>query len=153
MYRNVSLAGTRIIALVAFAVLISGALASCGDSQAASGPSKATFIRRANAICRARSNEIAFYVRVLAKERNEMSPVYYLQSVATDAYSPAFTREIKEIHALRAPEGDSKQIGVILHSTHEAVTRARVYPSPRVNAFARPERLAAEYGLNDCGHP
>ncbi|HEX5418117.1 MAG TPA: hypothetical protein VFZ25_20875 [Chloroflexota bacterium] len=73
--------------------------------------------------------------------------------MATDAYGPAFAREIREIHALRPPEGDSDRIGVILHSTHIGVDRARNYPSPQVNAFARPERLAAEYGLTDCGHP
>lgn len=153
MFRRRLPIGVRVVSVVAFAVLVSTALGSCGESQASISPEKAAFIRRANAICRARSAEIRFYAKPITAEKSKLSGYIYRRSVATDAYGPAFAREIREIHALRAPEGDSDQIDKILHRTHLAVDNARFYAARPVNFFARSERLAKEYGLTDCGHP
>jgi hypothetical protein len=150
--------GTARGALVA-GLIASAALAGCGgsDSTDANSISRAAFIKKADAICE-KSNERlgTAFVSSLKKNKGVKKPsnAEYEKLVGT-VMVPNVKKEIEELKALGAPDGDEDRIDAMIETLEEGVEIAERDPKAVVISsdavFGIASRLAGEYGLEVCG--
>jgi hypothetical protein len=150
------------IALVmgTLAILLIGAAGCGGGGDSSTDPNaipKAVFIKKTDAICTAgnKKMEVAFG-HFLQENKNVKRPseADYEALVGT-VVVPNVKREIKEIRALGAPEGDEDRVDAILEALEEGVETAEDNPQAAVSSseaiFGISSRLGKEYGLEVCG--
>jgi hypothetical protein len=135
--------------------------AGCGggddSSTNANAIPKAVFIKKADAVCTAgnKKMEVAF-AHFLEENKNIKHPseADYV-SLVGKVVVPNVKREIKEVRALGAPEGDEDRVSAILEALEEGVETAEEDPQAAVSSseaiFGISSRLAKEYGLEVCG--
>lgn len=141
------------------AVMLGGALfAGCGSSDETSTVTKAAYVKKANALCKAARAD--YFQDALASletklKQNPGQPQDELElQVMSELFVPAYEREIEEIRALEAPEGDEDQIERILAVTEEILEEVEQDPKALQDVkvtFARSFKLAKQYGIDFCG--
>jgi hypothetical protein len=148
------------IALLAALTAISMIAAGCGgsDSTDSSSITKAQFIKQADAICEKGTKENEAEFEEFAEEKNlseDEEPTKAQQEEAiSDIVAPGVQKQIEEIDALGAPEGDEKQVEAIVTSVEEGVEEIEADPSSLIkgeNPLGKGSKLAKEYGLKACG--
>jgi hypothetical protein len=148
------------IALLAALAAISMIAVGCGgsDSTDSSSITKAQFIKQADAICEKGNEENEAEFEEFAEEKNlseNKEPTKAQQEEAiTDIVAPGVQKQIEEIDALGAPEGDEKQVEAIVTSVEEGVEEIEEDPSSLIkgeNPLGKGSKLAKEYGLKACG--
>lgn len=145
----------KLLATLVVAVLPLG-LVACGEDED-KGPSKADYIKEADAIC-ARSNQETDAIFEEAVE-NPRKPKPDEAQAAIEQAVPVLDKDIKELKALEPPKDDKDQVAAIWSALEEGVTtleEASADPEASLVAlvndpFAAGEKLADEYGMKACG--
>jgi hypothetical protein len=133
--------------------------AGCGsdDKKDESKPaiSKATFIAKADAICKRGDNAIEKAGNaIFSKDKNP--PKAVVEKFATDTVAKQIQGEIDDIRALGAPAGDEKTIDAMLADVQDGVDLIKSKPST-INEndtpapFKAANAKAKAYGLKKCG--
>jgi hypothetical protein len=138
-----------IVALVPFG------LAACGDDD--DGPSKETYIKEADAIC-ARSDRETDEIFNNAFE-DPADPQPEEAQEALKAALPVVKEDLEELKALEKPKDDEDEIDAIWTAIDEGIAtleEASADPATSLTAltsepFAAGEKLAGDYGMDDCG--
>ena len=137
-------------------LLLATALAACGGDDEPPRPSKAQYVRQANAICAAANERVEPLLREHLMKR---PPTARDVAAFAQAVVPIERETLAKLRNLPAPAGDAATVARI----YDAATRAtdtleRAASDPRLamrildaDPFARSERLANQYGLTACG--
>jgi hypothetical protein len=152
----------RFIALLAALAAISVIAAGCGggsDSSSTSATiSKAQFIKQADAICAKGNKENEAEFEEFAKENGlseKKEPTKAQQEEAiSEIVAPGVEKQIEEIDALGAPEGDEGKIEAMVAAVEEGAEEIEANPASLIegkNPLAKGSKLAKEYGLKTCG--
>jgi uncharacterized protein with von Willebrand factor type A (vWA) domain len=150
-----------IAVLAAFAAILLVAVGCGGGSDSSSDSSsisKAQFIKQADAICEKGNEENEAEFEEFAKENGlseKQEPTKAQQEEAiSEIVAPGVQKQIDEIDALGAPEGDEKQIEAMVAAVEEGVEEIEEDPGSLTegkNPLAKGSKLAKEYGLKTCG--
>jgi hypothetical protein len=162
----------RLAALVFTVLLAAGCGDDGGSTESGAGSeisvetgtgSKAEFIKRADAICRARSKktEAEFASFLERNEKRGASPDSYrdaAEQVVETIYLQAGEAQIDRIGSLGAPVRDEGRVVAFLEAFQRGLDEAQSHPLRFVRAlnadyapFAKAEELAAAYGFSECG--
>jgi hypothetical protein len=149
---------TVLVALVAISMIAAGCGGGDDSSSDSSSITKAQFIKQADAICEKGNKENEAEFEEFAEEKNlseNKEPTKAQQEEAiTDIVAPGVQKQIEEIDALGAPEGDEKQVEAIVTSVEEGVEEIEENPGSLIkgeNPLGKGSKLAKEYGLKACG--
>jgi hypothetical protein len=152
------------LALAALAASGALALAGCGgdddtsttasgasETSGSSGPAltKAQFVAQADAICAAGDRTIEEAIKALGRG-GEPSPadLHQFSIIAV----PAIQQEVDAIKALPPPEGDEDEVKAILAAVQKGIDKIKSDPtSIESDPLAEADRLAEDYGLEQCG--
>lgn len=149
--------------IVAVAVLV---LAGCGGDDGAGDETegiavstgslaKAQFLKQANAICQAGTEEVqAGFIAGLRRGQGQTSQDEQAKEIVDEVLVPAYEKQIDEIAALGAPQGDEEEITLILNEIDRALREAESQPLDAIrgaNPFASAAKEASAYGLSACG--
>ncbi len=134
------------------------ALTGCGGSKA---PSKAEYLKKANAICTEFNNKGAAATRGLA--RNPQHPTPREAQAMVKELDPITRQSVSRTRALKPPKGDEKKVKAIYDAADEgtaAYERASKSPKASLAAitsagtahdpYGRANALAKAYGLTAC---
>jgi hypothetical protein len=164
----------RKLALALFAVLaIAVIVAGCGggsdstsgggssseaESQSGEAPTKAAFIKEADAICSKADGELNEEVTEYAKEHNIPTNKEPSKQVQGEIYAaivlPNVGRQGEEIGELTAPEGDEETIEELVESLASGVEEGEEDPEGLTegkNPLADASAQAKAYGMKQCG--
>jgi hypothetical protein len=168
---------TLAVTRVALAFLLAGLLAGCGsssnDASSAGGStsgespsaegatSKEAFLAEGNAICEARGKAIqAKGSKILSSGTGARQAAAAQTVIVRTLLVPGFQAELRELGELTPPTGQSHDMAFVLTAIRQMVNRLEHEPpitsssSFKANHPYRPaEEIAAEFGLNSCGHP
>jgi hypothetical protein len=158
----------RLVTLTA-GLLLAGALllAGCGSSGSSSTATtidKATFIRRANAICeKTHEAYLDKGFAALAKVEKELPNATALDrelAVTERIYLPTYRKEMAELRALGAPPGDAKKINNFINTFESVLDEweedPRTFHEEQANfshPYAKAFDFAERYGIRPCGQP
>jgi hypothetical protein len=128
--------------------------AACGSSSDDSSPTKAQFIKQADAICTKAHNGLdkAFNQAFAGKPQPSQAE---LSKFATEELAPTVQGEIDDVGDLDRPSGDEDEIEAILDAAQSGVDKIKADPavlSPQVkfDPLAENHRLAKAYGMKEC---
>jgi hypothetical protein len=152
---------TPLIATAAVAVLLFPGCGGGDDSDASGSISKEEFIAKADAICKEGNERMASEIfKYLRKNRIKGSlrrpSVEDNEKFLVAVLIPNVKREIQELEALGAPEGDEERIEAMIAALEEGLETAESSPETVAEGtsdivFGIASRLAGEYGLETCG--
>jgi hypothetical protein len=136
--------------LVALAVVLNG----CGGS-GASGHSaeKGAFIKRADVICDKAEKKKNADIEVGLKEppKKGTSEIEFQEELVREVALPPIETMVKELKALGPPDDEATEI---IQSFESAVEQTRSNPKSVIatedGAFAKPNKMAKEYGFEAC---
>jgi hypothetical protein len=141
---------------VALALILSLGLmlAACGSSGDDNSPTKAAFIKRADAICRNAHNALdkAFNKAFAGKPQPSQAE---LSKFAREELAPTVQSEIDDVRNLDPPSGDQGEIEAITDAAQSGVDKIKADPavlSPQVkfDPLGKNHRLARAYGMKEC---
>jgi hypothetical protein len=140
----------RICSAIAIALLVAVA-AGCGSSSNDKAPTKAEFLKKGNAICKAGDTK----TNAAAKKQfnggkpNQAETLAFVKSTVL----PDVSKQVDGIDALTPPKGDEKQVQAIVDSARAALNKAKADPKLLTSntAFAKTNKLTKAYGLTVCG--
>jgi len=147
------------IVLIA-SLTVAAAAAGCGDSGSASSATpltKAQFIKQGDAICaKADKEQINAYLDFAKDDPKRLETKSGEQEVVTVAGLPPVQTMIDELGELGVPKGDQAQVEALLKGMEKALEEAEAEPGKVLelsagSPFGKPDRMAREYGFEDCG--
>jgi hypothetical protein len=123
------------------------------STKAKGNPTKADFIRQAEAIC-LETDRVQKRVQADYTQKNPNSSVAASEKALLAAGLEPVRTEAKELAALHPPTGDKREIEAIVSALEKAVKTAEKDPNTlglgKRFAFAEVEKLAGEYGFDEC---
>jgi hypothetical protein len=147
----------RLIALVGAVLALALIAAGCGDDDDTSTTTltKAQFVKQGNAICEAGNKEIDSEFEQFADENkiDQSKPPTdaQLEEVAEEFLLPSISKQIDEIRALGAPEGDEDSVNAFLDSAEAEVEEIEGDPGLLAgDAFTEVNKEARAIGLVAC---
>jgi ABC-type glycerol-3-phosphate transport system substrate-binding protein len=161
--RKLALALVAVLALAAVVAGCGGGGSSSSDSSSTSGdsggeaPTKAVFIKEADAVCGEDEDELVEEVEAFAKENGipleKEEPSEAQQGELFRAVVlPNIGRQAEEIAALTPPEGDEATIEDLTDTLSEEVAEAEEESGPPADdTLAGATKKAKAYGLKTCG--
>jgi hypothetical protein len=148
---------TVLAALVVLAAIVAG----CGggddsDSDTSDSLTKAEFIKQGDAVCEKANEQSEAEAEKFAKENDfslERPTKAQLEEAVTEILVPNFNRQVDELKALGAPEGDEEQVEEIVSSLKTAADEIKGDPSLvfEGKVLKEPAQLAEDYGFKVCG--
>jgi hypothetical protein len=149
---------TLIVAVIAAAMLVAG----CGGGGDSSGSStgsisKEEFAAKANAICKNGTERLQTAIGHILKDQPNITKVSQAEQekIVTTVLVPNVSREVKELRALGAPDGDEERVDAMVTALEEGVETAERDPQAVTKSsdaiFGIASRIAGEYGLTTCG--
>ncbi len=152
-----------LVALVAIVVVAAGcgggsdSTSSAGETAGGEAPTKAVFIKEADAICKsgedALEGEVEEFVEEEGLEKKKPTPAQETQLVE-QLVIPNIARQGEEIGELTPPEGEEETIEELVSSLQEGVESAEEEPKALIeggNPFAAATKQAKAYGMKECG--
>ena len=127
-------------------------LPGCGSSESSDRrPSKAVFLKRANAICAKGTNKIDAAGTSAFKSPGNPTQAE-TTAFAKSVVVPTVQRELDQLRALSPPKGDEARVKEILDKSQAAVAKVRANPAllGGENGSDEANRLATAYGLAAC---
>jgi hypothetical protein len=122
---------------------------------------KAQFIKKADALCaagKARAKAayfIALETHVSPEKETKAEHEAHDAALLKVVLSKAFRRQVSEIRALATRAGREAEVRAFLAAMDTAITKAASEPQTMIRftgpGFARPDKLAREYGFAVCG--
>jgi hypothetical protein len=149
-------------ALVLFLAVV---VVGCGDSgednanDESAAPSKAEFIKRAEAICEQTDKaQEAAQVAFQKKYPEADSSTRWEEKIVVAAGLPSIQIQAEKLAVLSPPSGDEEEIEAIVEGMEEAVKEARAEPSSMLQKgsagpFTEVVKLARAYGFEACAAP
>jgi hypothetical protein len=141
--------------ILAALVLFAG---GCGGGSAEAAPSKAEFIKQADAICKRMDLALIGKLRQLEQSypggrATEAVLVNFLRGIIL----PAIQKEVEDLETLQPPEGDEKKIQAITTGIEAGISGVEEDPKSAVTdlrgPFLHAIKLADEYGFKQCNEP
>jgi hypothetical protein len=133
---------------------------SGGESSSDSGsaPTKAAFIKEADAVCKVADDELNVELEAFATEngitqKKQPTKAQQIQGYE-DVVLPNIKQQSEELGELTPPEGDEDAVGEIVDGLDEGVEEAEADPEQLVegkNPLAGASSKARAYGLKVCG--
>jgi hypothetical protein len=142
----VLLAGALAIALVA-----AGCGSSSNDNSTTASLSKAEFLKQGNAICDAGNKEInAGFEETLPKGKQPSKAE--LDEAMETVLIPSVTKQVEEIRALGAPEGEEEAVEDFLVGAEEELEKGEEEPASLATeaSFNKTSQEAKAIGLTSC---
>lgn len=140
-----------LVALVAFA--------GCGggdDGSDDSAPTKAAFIKEADAICAKADKAKIAGMRGFLRENDSVDQMSRgeLAAVVVDVGIPPIEEEVEELRELTAPAGDEETFGAMLDRIEEGIEKAKAHPvdltAEQTNPFKQANIEGKAYGFVIC---
>lgn len=144
---------TRRTLLAPLALVVALGPAGCGAG-ASSAPSKAEYVKQADAICRAATAKVT---TAAAKVFTGGTPTLpQVRAYATRSFFPVIEQELKDLRGLTPPDGDAARTAAIYDAVQAGVDKARGNPvllgiAGARNPFTPANAKANAYGLTVCG--
>jgi hypothetical protein len=150
---------TLIVAVFAAALLVAGCGGGDSDSSGSSGGSisKEEFVAKADAICKDGTERLQAAIGRILKDQPNITKVSQAEQekIVTTVLVPNVSKEVKELRALGAPEGDEERVDAMVTALEEGVETAERDPQAVTKSsdaiFGIASRIAGEYGLTTCG--
>ena len=148
---------TLIVAVIA-ALLVAGC-GGGGDSSGSSADSisKEEFVAKADAICKDGTERLQAAIGRILKDQPNITKVSQAEQekIVTTVLVPNVSKEVKELRALGAPDGDEERVDAMVTALEEGVETAERDPQAVTKSsdaiFGIASRIAGEYGLTTCG--
>jgi hypothetical protein len=146
------------LALLAMALLAVLVAVGCGgsDNSASTPLTKAEFIKQADALCVKGSEEIkaeaATSMKASESGKKGASQAQFTL-VEEKVLFPGFQREVEEVRALGAPNGDGSQVSKILDAFEKGIEEVEEKPVTFLSGespLSKPSGLADKYGFKAC---
>ena len=142
---------TRRSALAAGTIAVI-AIAGCGNGDGA-GASRAEFVDAGNAICSDAKRDIGRATRQ-SLSADQPPSAAELTEFARETIIPRLERQLDELGRLPVPAGDEREVKEIVGSVQSALDQSRKQPLrfglAKDSPYAKPDRLARNYGLTEC---
>jgi hypothetical protein len=142
--------GLSIAALLAASL----AAAGCGSSSDDDAPTKAQFIKQADAICKKAHDRFG---KAFQQDfgSNPQPSQAQLNKFAESTLAPGVQGEIDDIRDLESPSADQDQVDAILDAEQKGVDKIKANPailSPSVkeDPLSKGQHLAKDYGMKEC---
>lgn len=156
--RSREMGGMAVTVLVAVGLTIAGC--GGGDDGDAGGdtggdsPSKAEFIKQADAICKKAHDEFEKEFRQAFRKASEQTNEN-LKRFALTTLVPGNEGEIRDISALEPPAGSEAEVKAIIAAVQTGVDKIKadpgiLLPSVPEDPLAKGHRLAKQYGMKEC---
>jgi hypothetical protein len=151
--------GTRLVAWAGVVAIVVVAAGCGGEDSSTGGPSisKEAFIAKVDAICKRGNGRVEVAFADFLEENKDLKrpkPADF-EGLVGDVLVPSVKREIEEVRALGAPDGDEEDVDEMVDALEEGVETAERNPKAVTNSsdavFGIASRLAEEYGLEVCG--
>lgn len=149
-----------LVAIVAIAAVVAGCGSSSSETtETTASISKAEFLKQGNAICAAGNKEINKGFEEFAKKANlghKKPSEAQFEELTETVFSPSVSRQIDEVRALGAPEGEEAKIEKFLGNAEAALEELEEEPSligkeGKEEPFFTVNKEAAAIGLTACG--
>jgi hypothetical protein len=115
------------------ALVIAGCGSSDDNNTTTASISKAEFVKQGNAICESGNEEINKDFEKFAKEKNlkenQQPTDAQFEEAAEEFLLPSVSRQIKEVRALGAPEGEEEAVNTFLDNAEAEVEAIEADPS------------------------
>ncbi|HMJ65217.1 MAG TPA: hypothetical protein VK615_07680 [Candidatus Binatia bacterium] len=141
---------TLVVVGIVFGVI--GLVAGCGSE--AEGSAKDGYIQKADEICAKANRKIQAALAPDAEGNRLPMPIGSASGVSK-VVIPTLVEELRELHKLAVPPGDTEQIGYFLADAKLMIERAQNNPPYVAKAprpFLRTELQGERYGFSECGH-
>jgi hypothetical protein len=146
----------RLIALFAALVAVALIAAGCGSSDDSTTDStasltKAEFLKQGNAICDAGNKEINAGFNEFLPKGKEPSKAELDEAMET-VLIPSVTKQVEEIRALGAPEGEEEAVEDFLVGAEEELEKGEEEPAYLAtdSSFNKTTQEAKAIGLTSC---
>jgi hypothetical protein len=143
---------TRSLTLVA--VMAAGLAAVACGSSSDDAPSKAEFVKQADAICKKGNQDINQAAQKVFTTKSQPSRAEF-EKFANDTLIPSVQKQVDGVDGLTPPKGDEDQVQKITDEANAAIAKAKQDPtlleSNKSDPFAKANKLATDYGLKVCG--
>ena len=141
---------------VLIVALVPLGLVACGDDDD-KGPSKADYIKEADAICARSDNDTQEIFDAAFADPSDPQPEEAQEAIK--AALPVVKKDLAELRALEEPKDDKDEVEAIWVAIDEGIAtldEASADPATSLTAltsepFAPGERLAGDYGMDACG--
>jgi hypothetical protein len=149
----------RMLVLLLGALMAAFFIAGCGDSDddtTTASISKAEFLKQGNAICKTIEGELDDEFGEFAEEKgideDERPTDAQLEEAAEDFVLPQINRQIDELRALGAPEGEETPVNTLLDNAEAEVEKIEDDPGLLAeDSFAQVNKESRALGLMACG--
>lgn len=137
-------------------VLVLLAAAGCGGGSGETrAPTKAAFIKQADAICVKADKAQEVRLNAAAKQHPlNVASEAELQKLVMGAGMPPIEDEAREIAELTPPVGDAAEIETLVQGIAEAVKNAKANPQSMADEasgpFSKVDQQAKQYGFKAC---
>jgi hypothetical protein len=140
----------RTCGAIAIALLIAVA-AGCGSSDSDKAPTKAEFLKKGNAICKAGDTKTNAAGKKLFKGGKPSQA--QMMAFAKNTLLPSVTEQVNGVAGLTPPKGDEAKVKAIVTSAQASLAKAKANPKLLVagDPFTKTNKLAKDYGLTVCG--
>ena len=139
-----------VLVSIAMAVVAAGCGSSGGSSKAA--PTKAEFLKQANAICKAGAKELAAKEKAANFDSNTSQDKVVAFVKSTTA--PSIRKQIADVKALGFPKGDEATLTKVLDDSDAMAAKLGADPAKYMagaDPFADLDKQLTKYGLTACG--
>jgi hypothetical protein len=145
---------TRLIAIIGGVMAIALIAAGCGSDNSTTDSTasltKAEFVKQGNAICDAGNKEInAGFEETLPKGKPSKAE---LDEAMETVLIPSVTKQVEEIRALGAPEGEEEAVEDFLVGAEEELEKGEEEPASLATeaSFNKTSKEAKAIGLTSC---
>ena len=129
-----------------------------GDSSTLRARSpKKNLSAKADAVCKNGTERLQAAIGRILKDQPNITKVSQAEQekIVTTVLVPNVSKEVKELRALGAPDGDEEQVDAMVTALEEGVETAERDPEAVTKSsdaiFGIASRIAGEYGLTVCG--
>ena len=145
-----------IAVLVALAALVAGCGGSDDTTDETVTLTKAEFIKQGDAICKEANEENETEAEEFAEENDfklEKASKEQLEEAVAEVLVPSLNKQVEELDALGAPEGDEEQVEEIIVSLEDVAAEVEDDSSLvfEEKTLEKPSQLANAYGFEVCG--
>jgi hypothetical protein len=151
----------RALAIIIPAMVLALVAVGCSSDTSATtdhAPTRAAFIKRADAVCERTDGEQKKGQIAFSEEHPKNSTKPLEEEAVLTVGLPPVLEEAEELGELTPPQGDEARVEAIVKGLEEAVKKAEAKPSVLLREgssgpFAEVFKLAREYGFKACATP
>ncbi len=139
--------GVTAVAAISMLAFAGAGCGGGGGDDTTSAPTKAEFIKQADAVCADVNAEVESGFKALGDSPSDEQVEKFVNEVSI----PQIQHQIDEIGAMTPPAGDEDQVNAILDGWGEA-NKASEDIHAGTDPFADVDKLSTAYGFKECNH-